>query len=358
VIRWTAILEDRLGNSHVALLVELLVLGGACFTGCADVKSANLPAPQSQPVSNSTIVHDFGVIRPKSRAEHQFLIKNDSAIPWTVASILATCRCTLATTPTEVIPPSGQGVFNLSYEAPTRRTDESKSVEVQFKESEAPRFTLTIKAAVRETVDVYPSVLRFQLQKRPNAEVTSYLEVANYGLAQWEGIQILSCPEWLEITEQSTPVRRSEAGQVFRLPVSVSAANLAAKEYRATLKIKVGQDTAEIPVFVSVASPVYVAPSRLFYGRLQAGEAKTKKLMFRFSDVLPTTDSIRVHHEFGDQLDYRWEEIAADSILVLAVTITPKATTSAVKSGMAFDIPEFGMISVPIDVWLQDTHAE
>lgn len=107
MIRWTAILEDRLGNSHVALLVELLVLGGACFTGCADVKSANLPAPQSQPVSNSTIVHDFGVIRPKSRAEHQFLIKNDSAIPWTVASILATCRCTLATTPTEVIPPSG-----------------------------------------------------------------------------------------------------------------------------------------------------------------------------------------------------------------------------------------------------------
>jgi hypothetical protein len=249
-------------------------------------------------------------------------------------------------------------VFNLSYEAPTRRADESKSVEVQFKESEAPRFTLTIKAAVRETVDVYPSSLHFQLQQRSNSEVTSYLEVANYGPGQWDGVQILSCPEWLQVTVPSTPISQNTAEQVFRLPVSVRAANLAAQQYRGSLRIQVGEDTAEVPVVVDVASPVHVAPSRLFYGKLHTGETKTKKLVFRFSDGLPSTDSIQVHHDLGDRLEYYWQRAAGESILVLNVAIKLDASADTIDTQMTFDLPDFGTISVPLNAWLQQKDSE
>jgi len=142
--------------------------------------SASTPPPRDDGVAAVTVddaknapamrrlalEHDFGVLRPGARVIHTFAITNDSDSIWTVKNISRHCNCTVAKMSTTRIDPRETVEAILTYHAPSKHTDDRRTVEIYLNEERAPVIGITVSAAIRPPVSLSEQGVRFTGRQR------------------------------------------------------------------------------------------------------------------------------------------------------------------------------------------------
>ena len=140
----------------------------------AEVEKAAGPAPE---ITFEKLVHDFGVIDPKSKKTCEFKFTNTGKGMLKVEKrITSTCGCTVPTLKKENYAPGESGVIKVTYKANARPGAITKRIHAHTNDKKNPKVRLTIKAKVELQVKHSPKTLKLLLKKE-NAgcpEITVY----------------------------------------------------------------------------------------------------------------------------------------------------------------------------------------
>ena len=137
-------------------------------------------------------------MRPAARQVHTFTLANPTAATWTFERFHTTCGCTVADISAQVVPPGGSAEVSLRYKPPTEPADDRRSVDVAFKESDAPRFRLTVAAKVRHPLTVLPT--RVRLARLPYGKPhVERVTVEDYSGESLPAPKLVSNRDWLTV---------------------------------------------------------------------------------------------------------------------------------------------------------------
>jgi len=142
--------------------------------GSAEAEEAAGPAPE---ITFEKLVHDFGVIDPKSKNICEFKFTNTGKGMLKVEKkISSTCGCTVPTLKKENYAPGESGVIKVTFKANATPGAMAKRIHARTNDKKNPRVRLTIKAKVELQVRHSPKTLKLLLKKE-NAncqEITIY----------------------------------------------------------------------------------------------------------------------------------------------------------------------------------------
>jgi hypothetical protein len=109
-----------------------------------EVKEENPNAPE---IHFEKLVHDFGTIEFKGKAEVDFVFTNVGKEPLTVSQCSASCGCTAPTWTKEPVKPGEKGVIKVVYKNTNYAGSFNKTVTV-ISNAKTNRVILTIKGTV------------------------------------------------------------------------------------------------------------------------------------------------------------------------------------------------------------------
>ena len=187
-------LRDRLTLSNVLPIVTICSL--TILNGCG----SNWPTAQKNGAGRNlektddndnagiyeadknvvVLEHEFGVLKPKTKVEYCFTIKNPSNGKWTVRKIVNMCACTVSDISAPVIAAGKQETVTVTYHAGRGSRDDQRKVVVLFDEADAPRIILVVYAKIREDMTVNPAEVTFLEMGRGQTQHGSF-EVHNFG---------------------------------------------------------------------------------------------------------------------------------------------------------------------------------
>ncbi len=311
------------GLAVAALIGSLSGCGGrAQATAVTAQQLVQTPAvsPTSSTVASAFrhLAHDFGIVRPGSSHTYEFEIRNDSDREWTFGRIKVACSCTATEVSSPSITPGSTAKVKLLFRAPQENIDQAKSVEIHFRETNTPAFSLDMLAAIRSVVTAFPAQLQFGQIGR-GAKPSRHLDVYNYGSTDWDTLVATSNAAWLTATASLVPGRRDESNpksprQAWRVLFDLDSHALASGKNTTHVQLRAtsGQDhhDATVSIDAHVEPLITVIPSQLFFGSVPRGDEASKTILVRFShDSIPASPSaVQVTHDLGEQLSWSWSK--------------------------------------------------
>lgn len=237
---------------------------------------------------NSTvrILHDFGIVRPESRSIHRFRIQNSGGSPWTVDSVARTCRCTTTRLSSEIVEPGGDLLVDVRYTAPPEDGRDERTVEVHFRESDAPVFILGARALVRHPLYLTDKELKIETDEDVGI-VT--LVAANFTDRTWAGLNVSSGAPWL--TADLVPVEDERVGasrQAWRVTVTADMRTLPSGDDLALLTFVpdgvAKEESQQATVRVVRRPAVRPVPSQVFLGTVSCGQQVKRRVILHLSE--------------------------------------------------------------------------
>jgi len=106
------------------------------------------------------LVHDFGVVRPRTKHRHVFRVQNTSGYTLLFDRFDASCNCTQVRIDKEKIPPGEWFRVHISYAAGRSRQDAKATVVAHFRGERPSAVTFRLLAKVRSPLSVTAGELR------------------------------------------------------------------------------------------------------------------------------------------------------------------------------------------------------
>ena len=318
--------------------------GLALLAGCpyAGDHSNAPPTPAPARVEQTafrTITHDFGVVRPGRPVSHRFTIANPSHSTWTVEQIRTSCGCTVAQLTSDMVPSGGKVEAEFSYRPPTQLGDDRRVIDLFFREAEAPIIRMEIQAKIRNSVSLFPTLIRLPRIARGEV-VRQELELESYVASQGSIPRLRATGDWLRIGRPVAVIGPSTDSALhgrWTIPLTIDAGKLEPGSHEG--RVEVLSDwwwsdvTATVPIEVTVVPPIEVSPSQLFFGTVRVGCPAEVRFALR-SGPIPA-DRIRLEHNLGEQLVV--EKInETGSASTWRATLTPKAATGVLNGMLTF----------------------
>lgn len=280
---------------------------------------------------NSRVLrHDFGVVVSplEEPLTHEFEIRNDTDLPWTLKEIVNTCSCSVAGMTTDKIEPGETGKALVAYSPIGSGVykDQRKTL-VVFEEEKAPRVLLYVSAQVKQPMTIQPETLAFMIGE--NLKRKRYVEIQNWSDEDWNTCRILGAPSWLTAEINDQPLRGSDSGilQRWEVDITVDASRVVPGRHSWDLHFeaigKVKTLTAQLPVRMIVSTAVSAIPAQLFFGEVEIGERVEQTLKLRFCrDLMPQdVGEFCVRHSLGRQMELDWLKTGEDTWELAALLV-------------------------------------
>jgi hypothetical protein len=100
-----------------SIIVGVLVLFTATFTRLNATNETSFDKFDDAAFSWQQTVHDFGKIKKNVPVSYKFSFKNSGDSPLVIASVSASCGCTVTQYSKEPVPPGGEGFVLATYNA-------------------------------------------------------------------------------------------------------------------------------------------------------------------------------------------------------------------------------------------------
>jgi hypothetical protein len=254
------------------------------------------------------IVWDFGVLTPGVEKKHQFTITNRSAIPWRIKFVTSTCSCTVGEFSSKTVKPSESTSVEISFRAPTRETEVSQALLVEFAEPEAPLFHLGIKGEIRNPLSAVPAGIDFGTLAA-DTPLRQTVELRNYSSEDF-AITRVETPPWLQAdcrpaeTGQATHKPR----QTWQLVVRADLSKRPSKVEPAKLLVHTNSQqvgSVEIPVTFREKGPLDAKPDHLRLNPVEPGKITHSAVMIEVAPELGdlSEKDLVVTHNLGEELN-------------------------------------------------------
>lgn len=347
------------------------------FSGCGfweDASPASSAAKRppaitegAKSTANRALVlhHDFGIVRPGVVLSREFAVRNSSQIDWKLRETSRSCVCAVVEATAPVIAAGDTQRFTVLLRVGQQAVDKSESVHLRFHEAAAPLVVLRVSATVREPLSALPTELHLP-PTGAGREVEGDFQVHNYSDDDWEGIDVVSVPDWLQVKIEPIPAKLPTIRQSWQVIVTAVTHDMSLSGHSGVVKLRaLGADleldtvpTTDVPVFLPVRPPVTISPAQLFFGRVHPSTGKTRSIVIQFSiDCLPKdTDRFPGHIDAPPTLSPRIDKISA-AAWRLTCDFAPQGQASYVREEVAirFDDARLLPVSIPVIAQLVET---
>ncbi len=269
-----------MGSREIQSMARRTIWGGLAiaaavgFTAAAQTKGPHLACEQP--------VYDYGVCDNKKDVEHTFVLRNTGALPLIVSEVRAGCGCTTVALNTNTIPPGG--IADLTAKLTLRGIVGAKraSITVHSNDPQAPIWTCCLTGTAVTELDIAP------------AQVTAAATAGSPAIEQRVAI----------VNRTDTPLHITgvEAAGFFTAEV---ATNTDGKAYTVTVRVAAGLEPPgangvlvlttdhpgyrrlEVPVSVTVQTPIAALPPLVMLNRDTSGNAEARYVMVRSTREVP-----------------------------------------------------------------------
>lgn len=194
----------------------------AAFQGCGGTTSVEVATPQhSQIPASCEIVHDFGLVRPGSVHEYQFVVPNETGHSRRLVRIRQGCACVAAVPQEQTIAPRETLPVSVSYRAGGTLGLDRRRVSLYFAGESAP-VDLVVQANIRQPLTCTPR----RLDAPHSTGVPPVFTVTNFSEVDWDGLDFVG-PKWVNFDSVMLPTAESRPPdaprQVWRVSPVVSS---------------------------------------------------------------------------------------------------------------------------------------
>ncbi|TWT52163.1 DUF1573 domain-containing protein [Allorhodopirellula solitaria] len=105
--------------------------------------------------------HDFGVMRPDEKGEHQFVVKNVGDAPLVLKVGASTCKCTVGELGDEMLEPGEQTEVTMSWTVTTNKNTFGQSAELRTNDPAQVAIRFEITGSVVRDVRLFPEEITF-----------------------------------------------------------------------------------------------------------------------------------------------------------------------------------------------------
>jgi hypothetical protein len=137
-----------------AAAVAVALVSASCI---ADRAAA--PARQPPKLEFTETTHGLGRVDAGELARHSYAFRNTGGLDLSIDNVRAACSCTAAAVPARVIPPGGDGVIDVTFDATHERGPVTRTITVYSNDPARPVTTLTLVADVDAVVAADPPAL-------------------------------------------------------------------------------------------------------------------------------------------------------------------------------------------------------
>ena len=156
----------------------------------------------------SSLTHDFGFVEPESENSCEFILTNNTTIPWSISKVSTSCACTVAELSSEIAKPSESIYVRVAYRASTHQGSDRKEIIVRFKDREAKAMKLIVTSSIRNRMSIHPELLTFHASM--DAESEKEVQVTNYGERPWSELKLLDS-DFMTVLDVKRPERNGNA---------------------------------------------------------------------------------------------------------------------------------------------------
>lgn len=279
----------------------LVFCAATMLVGCGQQSDADYKIVQGDPAGEAAdgadsaaaksntvrLSQNFGVLHPGEQHFGIFEVENPTSSAWTLESITTSCSCTMTRPEAGSIAPRSKLKFHVRYGAGGNTRDETRVVEIRFKEPAAPVVELSVNVSIRAPMTMGPGDLRVYCA--PDGKQHAHLNVENYGPKTWDKLTVSSPTKWINPSAHRTefipaPVSAAMPREKWEVDVAVSAMGMSPGDYSGELRLSAGSESGRVPVAMVVRGPVALIPSQLFFGRVQVGKAAHGNVIARFAN--------------------------------------------------------------------------
>lgn len=283
----------------------------------ADTENQNTDTQKADQGSTRVIVADVGNVAPNSKTKCAVLIKNDSLIPWTVATTRTDCGCTACTLDRTKIDPGESATLSVVYNANEHAEVINKKAWLLFREESAPAVVCRITGFVQPWCHAIPTTLSFgSVSAVEGKDLPTRIVVLNIKpdcAIDWNHSP--QAPEWIrvEVVKSATDKQdETEQGTVVRIKVTpVLGKHLLADELAGVIVFhseKKSEKDVVVPVMASIEPQLSAFPPRLVLASCKFGDRLTREILLKGPMLAKDIDNafvrtnIKVTHDLGDQL--------------------------------------------------------
>ena len=341
------------GSRKFYLICALFVLNG-CSSG-------NLPQTnQVTQEDERLLVHDFGIIRPRSEQTHIFALKNPTDEAWKVHRIIENCACTGVKTSADVVPAGSSLDVELTYRAGTGFTDDRRDTVVEFEQEGVLAITLRVEAQIRPQIVLRPSHVSFSAYE-PDKQYQDTIVVHDWSDDGLKTVEFRSDDPWIAVSAPSKDRSTDTKAQFSPWTATVVADTKGLPPGKHSGRVEViAQErgleySTYLTVSLDVTPPVRIVPSDLFFGEVKPSEtAAIRSTLFVVPGSAVGTEkslweSMAVSSDFP--ADILSVEITKETEArgTMTVSLTPK-TTERLKGNVTvkFGDGRFHELSLPV----------
>lgn len=306
--------------------------GTRCPSHAATPSQAVRSADAGKTAQQIVRKHNFGVLRPGTKARCELLIENGTDSPWVIAKFESSCGCLVGEPSHPIVPARGSRTIPITYQAGGEFKDVAKSVVVRFSDSTIPPWRLDIRAKVRPEIVLDSTALDFG-ELSPIGSRTRVVNVFNYSSEDWIDLKVAGVPSWLNMDVVQKPLGASRDGLRQLWAVALTAQIKPQPQSKSRLRSQLTFAartptrtlTDSLAVEVRVVPPVMVIPEILFFGSVRPGEYAERTVSIRFlPDNAPKSeDEFSVESQLGCVEDVQITRGRKPNLWRLTVGIRP-----------------------------------
>lgn len=265
------------------------------------------------------------------------MIHNHSQSRWTFIRVATGCSCVRPKISRPYIDAGGTGSIDISYKAGAKEVDDSRTVDVAFKEGAAPQLRLVTRASIRQPLYANPHTLIYS-GVASDERLLSSIHVYNYSATKWSRLVVEPSEKWICCdlrAELKAPATNGRApSQVWRIAVAVVPCKLTPGMHRASVRLRGGEVERVIPIEIDLVPPVAAIPTQLFFGKGAPGEIIERQVNLVFTEAAAPPDpaTIQLEHTLGKDLEVTIKRGHSPRYCCVVARFHPSSTAGSVRS--------------------------
>jgi hypothetical protein len=239
--------------------------------------------------------HDFGIMDVAAEGSHDFVFTNQGDGPLALSAGETSCSCAVAEVTSEEIPPGGEAVVTVQWNAEGRFGPFRQTATIETNDPTRSRVVLTIEGKITRAVVSVPSDVvfsRVMVGQEATAETRLYCylpqswEITGYDLAQAETAGQFEVAYEPLTAEQLEEEPDAQSGYLVRV---TAKSGLPLGPFQQTIRFQTSLEdapTVEVPVEGTVRSEISIVGGRwnneagvLMLGTVSSREGAQHKLL-------------------------------------------------------------------------------
>jgi hypothetical protein len=303
---FSAIIPNTTSNHHLTTqLIIVLALQKynlirkhctlAIFTACLSLSTLSLQGQDWAKKMFATLEHDFGTVARNSDQQFRFEITNLYKEDVHIASVRASCGCTIVKIETATLKSFEKGAILTTYNTKSFIGQRGATVTVTIDKPFFAEIQLQVAGFIRSDVVFTPNSLEFgefQLSSKPKKE----FRVQYAGRTDWSITDVRSKQAYynVEILERSVLAGGVEYWMAVELKENVPVGYL--KDYLIIVTNDPSNREIQLPLSGKASAPVTLSPAALLLGIVSPDDSIKKRIILRGTESFSIT-SIKCNHE-------------------------------------------------------------